>query len=56
MLFIRVNRADIKFVQADDALQVREQVADLLRPGTGSDGRSAAGMAEMKSAADCGGV
>ena len=29
-MLVRVNRADIELVQADDALQVREEVADLL--------------------------
>ncbi len=32
-MLVRVNCADIKFVQANDALQVREKVADLLRMG-----------------------
>ncbi len=29
-VFVRVNRPHIEFVQVDDALQVREKVADLL--------------------------
>ena len=32
-MLVRVHGADIKFVKADDALQVREKVADLLRLG-----------------------
>ncbi len=29
-MLVRVDRADIELVQADDALQVRKEVADLL--------------------------